>query len=199
MNFHRLTRVTAPTTSILTLEETKVHLRVAHDDEDDLITSLIAAATAFIEGPQGIGIALLNQSWRLSLDGFTPSIRVPLGPVASITSVTYRDAAGTPQTLSAALYEADTDGSTATIFPAVNASWPSTSGRPGCVKVTFVSGYGDDPADVPADLRAAALLLVGHLYSNREAVVGTTGSVTPLELPLGVEAILSRYRVTTFG
>jgi uncharacterized phiE125 gp8 family phage protein len=194
MEFHRITRVTAPTDTIVTLEQAKAHLRVAHDDEDDLITLLIEAATAFIEGPHGLGIALMPQQWRLSLDGFPPCIRIPLNPVQTIDGITYRDTTGATVTLPPASYAVDLDG-VATVERAIGASWPSTASLKGSAKVTFTAGF----ETVPADLKAAALLIVGHLHENREAVAGTTGTATPLEVPMGVEAIFSRYRVLSFG
>lgn len=72
-------------------------------------------------------------------------------------------------------------------------SWPSTTLRPAnAVCVTFVAGYGDDSTDVPQKFRSAMLLLIGHLYENREAVV--TG-VVPTKVPIGVEALLWQDRV----
>lgn len=42
------------------------------------------------------------------------------------------------------------------------------------------------------DVRAAMLLLIGHWYSNREAVV--IGQ-TPSEVPFAVEALLQPYKI----
>lgn len=51
---------------------------------------------------------------------------------------------------------------------------------------------GDTPPMVVTDLvRAAMLLIVGHLYANREDVV--TGA-TAVELPHGARALLAPYR-----
>jgi len=47
----------------------------------------------------------------------------------------------------------------------------------------FTCGYGSAASDVPADIRQAALLIVGHLYENREAVIDTNGYTM---LPMGV-------------
>jgi uncharacterized phiE125 gp8 family phage protein len=69
--------------------------------------------------------------------------------------------------------------------------WPATACyNYGAVQVTFVAGYGNAAA-VPADLKAAIKLLVGHLYENREAV--TLGAM-PAELPLGFASVTNRYR-----
>jgi uncharacterized phiE125 gp8 family phage protein len=51
------------------------------------------------------------------------------------------------------------------------------------VRVRWVAGTG-----CPAPLKAAILLMVGHLFENREA----TGDAT--ELPLGVAALISPWR-----
>src|SRR3546814_6091932 len=61
---------------------------------------------------------------------------------------------------------------------------PISIGRNGYATVTYTAGY--DPEEVPVALVQAMLLLIGHSFSNREAVsVGNTGS----EIPLGVEKI----------
>src|SRR3546814_18289687 len=61
--------------------------------------------------------------------------------------------------------------------------WPAI-GRNGYATVTYTAGYA--PEEVPVALVQAMLLLIGHSFSNREAVsVGNTGS----EIPLGVESL----------
>ena len=167
------------------MSDAKKHLRVYHNDDDAEIEAFIYAATAMIEGPTGIGIALSPQTWRLSLDYFPCEIVVPLGPVTSIVSVSFKDAAGADQPVSGLRY--DVDAQPLKIWPARDTSWPEVYCEPGAVKVTFECGY----EELPADLRAAVLLLVGHLYENREAVA----DVKMAELPMGVATILERYRV----
>lgn len=194
MSFHRVQLATPPTEPVLELDRVKQHLGVAHDDDDDLIALYLDAATAAVEGPSGIGIPLRSATYKLTLDAFPCGcITIPLRPVTAVTSVSYKDTAGVTQTLAPAAYVADI--ATGTISRAIGGSWPSTAVLPGSVTVTFTAGF----ETIPADLQAAILLMVGHYYRNREAVVGTEGSVTPLALPMGVDAILSRYRVVSFG
>ncbi|MDO1559820.1 head-tail connector protein [Brevundimonas sp. 2R-24] len=191
--WNRLTRVEAPAEPLLTTAEAKAQLRVTHDEDDALIDGLISTATAFIEGPNGCGLAPLTQTWRLSLDGFPAGpITLPLSPVQAVEAITYTDEAGESRTLAA--YAFDADVQPGKVWPAYQASWPAARLAPGSVKVTFTTGYGD-ASDVPADLKHAALMLVGHLYENREA----TAAVALSEVPMGVEAILSRYRALPVG
>jgi uncharacterized phiE125 gp8 family phage protein len=62
----------------------------------------------------------------------------------------------------------------------------------GGVAVEYTAGYGDTAADVPAPLRQAMLLMIGHWYEHREAVI--TGSIST-GLPLAARALLAPYRV----
>lgn len=48
---------------------------------------------------------------------------------------------------------------------------------------------------VPADLRQAILMLVGHYYENREA---TLVGVSAEEVPYGVQSILDQHRAWGF-
>nr|WP_301335257.1 head-tail connector protein [Methylobacterium fujisawaense] len=65
----------------------------------------------------------------------------------------------------------------------------------GTVTVRYRAGYPtvDGRSTVPAPIRHAILLMVGHLYGSRDAV--TTTAAQPAQLPLGVEALLAPYRV----
>lgn len=186
----RLVRTVPPASPVVSLPEAKRHLRVFHDDDDADIQAMVAAAEAAIEGPYGIGIALSPQTWRLSLDHFPCEIIVPLGPITSVTSVSYTDANGTPVSVTGLRF--DLDSSPLRIWPARDTAWPETYCEPGAVKITFVCGY----ATLPQDLRWAILLLVGHFYEHREAV---TTDIKAIDLPMGVASILERYRVGRFA
>jgi uncharacterized phiE125 gp8 family phage protein len=59
------------------------------------------------------------------------------------------------------------------------------------VTVTYVAGYGPAGDDVPAAIRHAMLLLIGHWYEHRESVV--VGG-NPVQVPLAVQALLRPYR-----
>lgn len=191
MDWDKLSLVAAPTDVPVSLAEAKAHLLVDDNDSDGLIAAYTQRAIAVIDGPFGIGRCMVTQTWRMSLDQFPfGPFTIPLGPVASVTSIKYLDAGGAEQTLDPASYWQSLNRSPAEIHPAYGVSWPTYRAMPGSVKVDFVAGT--PAAAVPADLKAAVLLLVGSYYANREAV-NVGDSVT--ELPLGVTSILNRYRV----
>jgi hypothetical protein len=187
MNWTSLTRVTRSETPLIDVETAIAHCR-ASDEDEETIARLIEVATDFISGPSGIGTALLTEEWKLSLDSLPSVIELDLTPVQSVDSVTYVDEDGVTQTVDPATYYVDVDQRPAIV--AFIATRPITKAVPGAVKVHFTAGYGA-PADVPADLRHAALLLISHYFENREAVQ----EVETFEVPMGVERILRKYRV----
>ena len=73
-------------------------------------------------------------------------------------------------------------------------SWPSTTLRPANgVCITFIAGYGDAATDVPKKIKQAMLLLIGHYYENREAVLST--GMNAVTVPLAVDSLLWQNRV----
>lgn len=183
----RLTLTSAPAAEPITASEFKTHERISHTSEDTKIEAFITAARNMIDGRNGIGIAMVTQTWRLTLDCF-PShcIRLPINPVQSISSITYVDADGVTQTMDSDDYTLLTDATPAILSPAYGLSWPSHRPVPGAVKITFVAGYGN-AASVPADLKQAVHMMVAHWYADREG--------TAAEAP-AVCAILDRYRAS---
>jgi uncharacterized phiE125 gp8 family phage protein len=181
MDWTRLVAVSAAQDTVLTLAEAKAHLRIYHSLDDTYIEGLIAAATAFIEGPTGAGIPLVSRSWRLSLDSLPRVITLDLCPVQSVTHIRVNGV-----TVDAATYDVDLDSVPARIVCHNPIGYVGN----GKVKVTFTAGYDV----IPADLKAAVLLIVGHLNENREAATAGGTSMEVKEVPLGVNAILNRYR-----
>jgi uncharacterized phiE125 gp8 family phage protein len=180
--------VTPPTLTMVSLEEAKRHCRVDFNDDDDLIFALIQTATSYFDGYSGVlGRALLPQTWRQDFDGFYDVMRLPVGPVQSVTSVIYQDISGVDQTLSAAQYVLLTDDYGSYIQLAADQSWPNVGQRADAVRVTYSAGS----ATVIPAIRMAALLLIGHWYANREA--GVAGSMS--DLPMGVDALIAPHRV----
>lgn len=200
--------VTPPASLPVTLDEAKLHLRVAvpnedgtmpETDEDGLITALIEAAVSHLDGWTGIlGRALVEQTWRQDFDGFSHCMRLPLGPVTEIVSITWRNEEGQVATIASGNYSLRTDSLGAIISWDSGYSFPSPVYEHGGVSVTYKAGYPIIPATedaperstVPAAIKAAILLLVANLYENREATVTTSVN----ELPFAVNALLTPYR-----
>jgi uncharacterized phiE125 gp8 family phage protein len=168
-------RTVAPASPLFSLAEARAWVKVEGPDEDAILTLLIDAATAQLDGWEGIlGRCLVTQTWRQDFDGFGPKLRLPLAPlVEGSVSVTYRDEAGATQTANPALYHVVTDVRGPVVRLADGQSWPAAAVRPDAVSVTARYGYGA-PADVPAAIRFAAFLAIADGFRNRESqIIGT--------------------------
>lgn len=165
------------------LDLAKAHLRVTTADEDDLISAYIAAACAWIDGPQGwVGRCFGEQTLEYRTSAFCNLGDLPIGPVSSVESIKFVDLAGTEQTVDEGVYALLDDR----LRLVVGQAWPSARRDAGGIRVRFIAGS----ADVAKPVITAALLLVGHWFRNRMAV--TTGG--DAEMPLGVKALLGPYR-----
>jgi len=194
-----LIRITAPASDPVTLEETKDHIHVDHDDEDARIADFIRTAAQRLDGRNGsLGRCLITQTWKLTLDRFPPEITVPLPPCQSVTSITYADPDGATQTLDPSEYQVIGlyDADPARIRPAFGKAWPSCRTVAEGIAITFVAGFGDDPEDVPEPIRTAIKMHVGHLFEHRESVVLGTGFIA--EVPDGAADLIRDQKVWSF-
>jgi len=172
----------------LTTDAVKLHLRVDHTDDDDLIDQLILAATAWAENFQNR--TFVNRSRTMVLDKWQTVIRPPYPPLVSVDSIVYVDPDGNDQTLSSSVYRVDTTNEPGRITLEYNQSWPSIRGVTNAVTITYTAGYGA-AADVPDDVKAAIKLLVGHWYEHRENV----SEINLTEVPNAAKSLLWANRV----
>lgn len=180
-----------PAVEAVSLDAAKAYLRLDTADEDALVTTLLTAARLHVESTTGL--ALLTQSWRLVLDDWPPGrlLRLPVGPLASLTAITAYDATGTPTALPLAGILLDATARPPVAFlPEGFGSAPALRPYQG-LEIDYVAGFGSAPEAVPAALTQALLSLVGFWFENRDAVlVAGSGAV----LPAGFDALLGPYR-----
>ena len=159
--------------------------------EDTLIESLITVAREKCENITNR--ALATQTIVLSLDQFpSGNIRLPRPPLVSVTSIKYKDSAGTDTTWDSSNYIVDIAKEPGEVALAYGISYPLyTEYASSSVKITYVAGY---ITDCPKAIKQAMLLLIGHYYENREEfVIGQTIA----KIPRSVDDLLSSYRIWT--
>jgi uncharacterized phiE125 gp8 family phage protein len=205
-SFRRPRIVVGVTEEPISVEEARQHLEAQPygdsglDGADDaMIEGFIAAAREYCENYTGLSFAPVTLEAAFDnyptcvASGMPLAIELPFGPVREVLSVTHGDGSD----------DANVDGwvldrysSPARLTPLANAQlWPTLEGATNLVKVQYTAGYGDIDSDgfgepLPGSAKTALLLMVGHLYRNREA---TTDSAMAT-LPLGVQSMLRPYR-----
>jgi len=119
------------------------------------------------------------------------------GIVSAPVVIKYKPTAGSSlTTLSSSLYRADYDSTPAVARPLYGGTWPSHLVDQNAVEVTWWAGpttYWTDASDTTrygtlnmAAVKSAIKLMVGHLWSNRDASTETALS----QIPFGVTSLL---------
>lgn len=182
--------ITAPVTEPVTLTEVKSQLRIDGTSEDTYLATLIAAAREYCEMFQNR--AYITQTWELTLDGWPCfPIKLPMPQLVSVTSIKYFDTANVETTWAASNYFVDADSEPGRVGLAYGITLPTTTLREiNAVKIRYVAGYGAATA-VPLRTKQAILMLIGHLYENRE----TVSPVDLKEIPFAVSSLLWLDRI----
>jgi len=198
--------ITAPTEEPLTVDECRTHLEAQRyddtnvDDADDaMISALLSAAREHCEN--FLGLSLATRVLEVALDRWptetvdgTTAIELPMGPVREIVDFTVGepDSSSDDTTVDAGAYVLDTYSVPARLVPV--SSWPTVTAATNLIKISYLAGYGEDSnggEPLPKALRAAILLVLGHLFRNRE----DSAEKALASIPLGAEALMRPLRV----
>jgi uncharacterized phiE125 gp8 family phage protein len=183
---HRPTLTIAATALPVSLEQARRQCRIDADsldvaalaEVDSLLEGYIAAAVAQLEGWTGeLGRVLCESTWRQDFDRFDRCLKIPLGPVIAIETVTVRNGAGQLATVAQADYSLRTDAA-GDCYCRFRNSYvaPDDLYEVAAISVTYKAGY----AVVPKQIQQAILLMVGAWYENREeTVIGTIAASLP--------------------
>lgn len=159
--------VSGPRQEPITLDEAKSQCSVTHALDDARLTALISDAREWAQGYTRR--AFMQQTFDYFMHEFPMQIRLPIGPVQSITSISYYPTTPTSPagrlTLGTEYYDADLASVVPTIYQAEGYEWPSTFERSNAVAVRFVAGYVRGHPDLFV-VRQAMLLHVEAHYDR---------------------------------
>lgn len=150
--------------------------------------AVISQARNYLE--QMTGLALIDQTWRLTLDAWpgyyeewwdgvrqgTPdlfytspkSIIIPRYPLSSITSLTTYDTASNSTAVTVSDYfDTDTASIRGRLTLKSGAVWPTATRPTNAIEIVYVSGFGSSAYEVPHSLKRAVLVLAGYLFEHR--------------------------------
>lgn len=159
--------IAAVTSELISSTTAKLHSKIDTSADDALVAAWIIAAREMAQHYTGRGIG--EQTIELALDEFPDDeddwITLPLGPVASITSIKYTDLNGTEQTISSANYALSLYGESNKVAPTYGNNWPSARDIPDAVRIRYVTGYTS--ATLPAAVQSAMLLMIAWMNEHR--------------------------------
>lgn len=173
--------IDAPAAEPLELAAVKEFLRIDADDTT-FDTELIGYIAGVRDDAEAIsGTRLITQTVELRADSFADLLRLPIGPVQSVTGFTYLDAAGVEQTLVAgADFELFGAVLQQGLRPVFGATWPAGAMRASSIVIDAVVGYGPTGADLPQSLYIALLRAVRGLRDDK---------------PISLEHLLNNHRI----
>lgn len=155
----------------VTLEKAKGQCNILEDDAafDDKLGDLITTAREHVEAY--CGVLFISRGLTASCDCWRDLARLPVGPVSSVSAITYVDADGNTQTLDGSAWELRIDGLEAAIVPAFGVTWPAI--RAGSrITVTLTAGFGAEGEELcPKPVRHAILLFLSQQFEQREPVL----------------------------
>ena len=210
--FTALSTLVAPTQEPVSVDTARQHIRVDHQDDDNLLALYISVARELAENY--LGRALLTQQLRYALSESPPGAQWPLTlapvilplwlpfpltfgrplqlpryPVQSIDRVAVSHSGQLDDTVLSAAgdYTADLTGAPARLLLAPSAQ-PQFGQH---VAVDFTAGYGLTPDAMPRSIVVAVLFGTAFLYENR----GDEGA----EMPAAFYALLTPHRLVSFG
>lgn len=209
--------VTEPVAEPITIAEAATHCRIDFPTtEAEYLQSLILVARRYVENATNRALIdrtidwyfdwFPNKSYRWDYPYTQQPICVPYAPLVSVTSIKYTDTNSVQQTWDSSYYTVDTDSDEGRIYPVYGQYYPTdVQYISNAIVIRYVAGYTittdspqDSPLDyadnVPQELKQAMLLVVGHLYENRE--LSTMDSINTL--PFGVKELIGSYRVRRF-
>ncbi len=196
-----LVKTSKPIQRAFDLSVVKEHLRVDQDVEDSLLSAYLDSAIE--ECASYAGRAINQQEFQWQADAWPcEGLIIPLAPIVSIVDVKYRDEAGTLQTMDEAdwYFRRTPSGGVVETLSTFTRPLLATEPLPALL-VNLIAGYDaddgssgtEDPElEMPAVIRQAVLLTVGHYYQNRESV---QAGGQPVVLPRGAEFLLDTIRI----
>ena len=199
----RVKVITPATGHLLTIETCRAHLEVVAIDadsdgneshpDDAMILAMLDAAVDQAE--EFTGRSIMLKTLEIAFDEFPDgAIELPRPPfVELVTFYAGNDSDG--------LLTADEDftvddyGDMVRLVPVTD--WPTVTEATNTIKIRYRAGYSSeadpdsDSQTLPSSIRAAVLLLLGHLYASRE----DSTEKAMASIPNGFEALLRPKRV----
>jgi uncharacterized phiE125 gp8 family phage protein len=177
--------VTAPANDPVTTAEVKNYLKM-HEDitaDDSLIGDMIKGGTDEVE--RYLNRKLINQTWKMTIDGQPDPINFPFGWLQSITSIVTVAEDDTTTDESAKIHTQT--GEDGRVWLKNGTVYATTTRDYGKMVINWVAGYGAAAANVPKKIKIGIYQVIAEYYRTRE-----------WDVPNDVKKMLSDYRIHAF-
>ena len=183
-------RQTVPAVEPVDLQDLKDQLNITDTDKDKLLSTLIAESREEIE--QMSGLALITQTWKLTMDSWPGGrepwwdgvhegamnmlhpevhnwdIEIPVYPLISVDTINVYDTAGASTAVVIAdTFVVDVNSQRGRITLKTGATWPIATRRNNAIEINYTAGFGAAFGDVPAPLRRAVRSMAAYLFNHR--------------------------------
>lgn len=192
-------QIVAPTVEPLDLALVKLQRRFSAATLDSLFAIWIAAARQHYEEQTGSQLITATREYWLDAFPWDRQIELPRPPLQSVESIEFLASDGTYQE-----FLDETSSPTITPYEVIapegdparrgsivllpGYSWPVVTCQPRAVKIRFVCGFGDTATEVPALVRHALLMLVGHFHKFGEEVQAAVNTI--VQVPMAAQLII---------
>lgn len=196
--------VSQSTTEPVQLCEARKHLRIepfgyplTHPD-DNYVERLISISREWVE--QYTRRVLQTKTIEVYANEFKQQFYFDFLPIQGLDSITYLANDNTTKTVGNDVYKLKVYESSAKLILGYNQEMPDdVIPEESAITITVAAGYTNgsspDTYPLPYPIKAAMLLIIGHLYENRqEDVLGNT-RISFNSLPMGVYSLLQPYRL----
>ncbi len=163
---------------LVTLDEAKQHLRIAHSDDDAYIINIIQAAQLTAEYQCNVDFTICQ--WLFTCDLWSQTISIPYGQVDKILKIEYWDDQSTSalQVLNNSNWYLDNGSEPARITMVDPYNYPSLRNGTGNIRISFstqnINVFYQQVA------KQAVLIMLTDMYENRQSViVGRIASTIP--------------------
>lgn len=190
--FSSIRRKTPPNFEPISLSEAKQHLRImdgVHED-DAYIMALISSARMYFENRVGQTTTLTQ--WQAKAKGWWTcscvGAELPYPPLTTPTNgdppvvITWKDGDGNVHVVDESDLVVDEEAYPGTVRYSGASEPPCESNA----TVTWWAGV-NSPAEIPQMWKTAMLLLIGHWYENRQAVVTDSGAI---DVPMSFDMVI---------
>jgi len=195
-----------PSKEYISVGDAKLQLRLDNSLEDSIIARLIRASRTHTEKRIGRYIGEQTLQWKLPCFPSGSTIYFPNPPLTEVVKVSYKDEDGNTTVVydpaaspavDLGLFSIELDTEPGFIFLNPNETWPLVNLFPG-LPVTFEFKAGLDLLSPEQDdLIQGMMMLLGHWFEHREAVViGSIAQMNALAsalVPLGFDDQISPY------